>query len=87
MRESTRQAESTTPTNSSREIAPGTRYLRFHMVPQVIERLELHQRDAAAIAHGFNPNQSNRLGAIPLRLDKYSAWADSRDEPVRLRVS
>lgn len=78
MRESTPQAVSTTPTNNSPDIAPGTRYLRFHMVPQVLSRLELQQRDVSAIAHGFNPYKHDRLGAIPHKLEEFAEWWASR---------
>lgn len=50
MRESTRQAESITPTRPyPKATAPGSRYMRFDLMPEVIERLRQQQCDADLI--------------------------------------
>ncbi len=74
MRESTRRVVSITPTNSSPDIEPGSRYLRFYMVPEVMARLRLQQRDADKIYR--IGRKARRLSDVPLDEDGYRAWCD-----------
>ena len=74
MRESTRPVVSITPTNSSPDYQGDTRYLRFYLIPEVMARLRLQQRDADKIYRiGL---QARRLTYIPLDLNGYRAWCD-----------
>ena len=77
MRRSTRREGNTTPIRIHPDaIAPGSRYMRFYLVPEIMERLRQHQRDADLIYYTGNPIRTNRLGSIPLRVDDYVAWTE-----------
>lgn len=79
MRRSIRQAASSTPARSFSYHPPVTRYLRMDLNPIAVKAILQHQRDADAIASGENPNQINRLHAIPLTRGSLAAW-ESRQE-------
>lgn len=77
MRESTRRAESITPTRIYPDrVEAGSRYMRFYLVPEIMARLRQHQRDADLIYYTGNPTITNRLGNIPLRINDYVAWTE-----------
>ena len=79
MRESTRQVVSTTPTRIyPNAVHPGSRYMRFNLMPEVLARLREHQRDAKKIAHVGNPTIMNRLDAIKHHLADYLSWTKRR---------
>lgn len=77
MRGSTLRVASTTPTRIYPDrIQPGSRYMRFDLVPQIMENLRQHQRDADLIYYTGIYNRTNRLRHLPLRVNDYVAWRD-----------